>query len=220
MNNKKMNLSNKIILIIIIFSFINISACKLNLDKKKPQKSDIKKIINQIKDEEISKIKLNKFISDLFKHVISWIKNKKNFIKIFVICCVIIITLTISFFLIRFFISKKYAYREKEILKKKFIITTYDKLHLKKLLNQKDFSQAIIYLHHCSIFYLLTKKTAYKKNMTNYDYYHKINDNNMAKAFKKIFVLSEKILFDNYIAKIKDFEICNIGFNEHFIVNK
>ncbi len=204
----------KIILFITLLILILNSNC-LN-KKEKPTDQKVEKAVESIKDLEKTKIKNMFFLEDLFSAIGNWLNDRKIIIIISLINTGFILLFLGIFFLVRFIISRKYTAKKVEELKKEFREIKFDNEHLKELLMNHEYSKAILYLHNYSIFYLINNKIAYKKNMTNYDFYNRIKDQNLAAIFKKVYSTSEKIVFDDYKAGFKDYELCYEGFFEVF----
>jgi hypothetical protein len=200
--------------IIIMLAVIFYSGCS-NIIKFKKDKPDFNKVnaaVERIKNEEILKARFNNYIRDLFRRTAALFGSKKNLIIILSIAGAVVIISVTLFFLIRYIFSMKYSASKNIDLKKEFNELLFDKNYLKKILDEKKYSEAILYLHRYSIFYLIQNKIAYKKNMTNHEFYKKITNPELAEIFKKIYVASEKILFDNYRAEGSDYENCSNGF--------
>jgi hypothetical protein len=210
MENKNLKINFIFLILLIIFC----TGCG-NIMKFKKDKPDMNKVnatVEKLKNDELVKAKFNNYIRDLFRRSAAFLGSKKNLIIIMSIACGIILLSVILFFVLRYVFSVKYSAKKNIELKKEFNEFVFDKEYFKKLSDEKKYSEAVLYLHRYSIFYLIQNKIAYRKNMTNNEFYKKINNPEIAGIFRKIYLVSEKILFDNYEAGESDYEYCSNGF--------
>ncbi|OHD24603.1 MAG: hypothetical protein A2086_11485 [Spirochaetes bacterium GWD1_27_9] len=205
--------TNKVIFF--LFFFFLFFSCSQAVE---PTKDQIDKVVDKMKQEEIDKTKFNQFIAKFFIKILEKLKYGKNLINLALLFLLSTFLFILFFFLIRFFTQKRYSYHKDSELKKEFKRFVFDKEYLEKLINDTQYSEAILYLHKCTIFYLMQKEIVFKKNMTNFDYYLKVKDKKFAVPFKTIYSFSEKILFDNYSAKKDDLVVCKNLYDEYFLI--
>lgn|GEM_PF-2538736 len=218
--NNKLFIFKILLILYLIFVLSGCKEIKNPFKIKTPESTEVKKTINEIIEKKKKEIQKQNFLNDLIYNLVSdigkWLSNIKTIIKFISILLGVMIVQIIIYLIIRYNTTKKYRYKNTEKIKKDFINIEFNEKHLKKLINENDYNKAILFLHHYSIFYLISNKITYKKNMTNYDYLKKINDIKQQEVFKKIYTVSEKILFDDYIADKNDFEECYCNFEKSF----
>ena len=186
-----------------------------------PEKNDVEKIVKNEIAKEINKNKRNQIISGFFSSIFKFIKSTSTFLfYMFIIFCAVTIVLVITQIIIRNVTTLKYTSQLNNAIIEEHKDAVFNEKIFKELINNNDFSKAIIYLHRCTIFYLLKNHITYNKNMTNYTLYQKIKDNSLKKAFQNIYIVSEKILFDDYIADNKDLSICRDLYYNNFLIEK
>ncbi len=209
---------NKILILFLIV--ILLAGCSRLFNLKPPDDKRVREAVSQIKNEEIAKNKANNFASQLIDDISKWLKSNSFWIKMVAVAMSIAVLIVIVFFVVRHIFSQKYVYQRNIELKKEISSINYDEKYLNKLISDRDYSKALLYLHHYSIFYLVTNKITYKKNMTNRDFYKKIKDKNQAMVFKKIYLICEKILFDDYKATEYDYDKCYKEFNKYYLMKQ
>jgi hypothetical protein len=185
-----------------------------------PEKKDVEKAVNKEIKKEIDKNKRNQFIRDFFSSIYKIFSNISTLISYsFIIFCIVIIGLIITFIIIRNASSSKYNSRFTNAIKEAYKESVYDEEYFQKLMLNNEYSKAIVYLHRCTIFYLIKNKLIYSKNITNNSLYKKIKNDSIKDAFKNIYVFSEKILFDDYEADNNDMNICKELYYKNFRSN-
>ncbi len=201
-----------LIILIIIFTYSLFSM---------PEKNEVEKTVKKEIKKEIDNNKRSQFISEFFLSIYNKIKSISSFLFYAIIVFIIVtVVFIITLIIIRNVSSSKYSAQMTSAIIEEHKESVFDKKYFEKLLKDNDLSTAIVYLHRCTIFYLLKNKITYNKNMTNYSLYTKIKDNSIKNAFKKIYIFSEKILFDDYSANNNDLTICKDLYYNNFITDK
>lgn len=181
-----------------------------------PEKADVDKAV---KKEIENQIKINKrlaLLGDMIRKIFNKAPNNvfKIIFDIIIVFVIAVIVFSIIYFILRSISSRQYLENKTKNLKINNQEIVFDKKYLNELLSDKEYSLAVLYLHRCSIYYLIKNKITYNKNLTNYSLCIKIKDPEMKEAFKGIYSLSEKILFDSYNASYDDINQCKeIYFN-------
>jgi hypothetical protein len=155
--------------------------------------------------------------SQIFESIFKGIANSGTLIKAAVIFIISLFIFIILFFLLRNIFFRSYRSKKSAELEIKNESSVFDTAALEKLVNENKFSDAIIYLHRCSVFYLIKTRIIYSSNMTNSSIYYKIQITDQKNAFKNIYGFSEKILFDEYKALHDDLLICRDAYMKYFI---
>lgn len=75
----------------------------------------------------------------------------------------------------------------------------------------------MVYLHRCTIFYLIRQGILYNKNSTNFSLYLRVRDEKVREAFRQIYLVAEMVLFDDYRANERDLNMCKELFHQNFI---
>ena len=159
-----------------------------------PGKNDVEKIVKNEIEKEINKNKRNQIISNFFFSIFKMIRSSSTFLfYMFITFIIITIVLVITQIIVNNISTSKYASLLTNEIIQKHKETVFNEKTFEELIRNNDFSRAIIYLHRCTIFYLLKNKITYNKNLTNYTLYKKINDNSIKNAFQKIYKFSVKI---------------------------
>lgn len=186
-----------------------------------PSKSDVVKIVKNEINNEINKNKKGQFISEFFSSIFKTINSASSFLFYsFIVFTIITLVFIITLIILRNISSSKYISQITNAIKEEHKENVFDEKYFEELLKNDDFSKAIIYLHRCTIFYLLKNKIIFNKNMTNYSLYTRIKDNSTKNAFKKIYIISEKILFDDYSANNNDLYFCKDLYFNNFLTDK
>jgi hypothetical protein len=205
---------------IIFYTFIIILLISITIPIfSVPEKNDVEKTVKNQIEKELNKNKRNQLIGGFFSSIGKIINATSTFIFIAIIIFIVVtIVLIVTNIIIRNITTSKYAAQINNAIIEEHKETVFNENKFNELIKKNEFSKAIIYLHRCTIFYLLRNKITYNKNMTNFTLYNKIKDNSLKNAFKKIYISSEKILFDDYTADNSDLLACKDLYYKNFLI--
>lgn len=205
----------------VMCSFIIILSC----NKKKttpPTAHDVEIVKESIKQKLLSQNKKIQFSSLFDNNLKDFLQSKKMIIRIIVIFIAVSFIITVILLLLRYFITNRQIklnnnFKQLNNNKASLFKNTQD---IHQLVEDGNYNEAILLLHYHSIFFLLQNHVVYIKNMTNFDFFRKIKDKkDIAEAFKIIYKISEKIVFDNYKANFNEYEKCALQYKKYFTEN-
>lgn len=209
----KTNLKKIIFLFLFIFLFQNLFIVSSTIDKK-----IIKDKLEEILQDDLKRDKANNFIFYMLKELFKNLFSLKKIVRAVIYITIVIAVILITYFIIRFIVTKNYYTKKNNTLKNSFKGQNFifDKNTLNNLINMERYSESVLYLHRSTIFFLIKNEIVYKKNMTNYDFFVRIKNKDMAEGFRTIYRICEKILFDDYEADKDDYILTKNNYDRYF----
>jgi hypothetical protein len=185
-----------------------------------PQTDTVKKTTQQLYQMEIEKAQTRELRKDILKSMTSQLNNQKNLIRMMfyftALLGFIILVIWISHLIILHVRTRKPVFTQLQQNNRSLFSESFSIKKLDQYLTEKKYSEAILYLHRSTLFYLKKQKLIMNKNRTNRDAYKMINNPSLKETFKKIYTISEKILFDGHRASKIEFERCYQIYQKNF----
>lgn len=209
----KMKIKNNNFIIFFVFALL-IQSC--NIFQKTPGRDEVKKSAGEIIKalEKENNIEAGKSIFDLklFKGLgPAFMRNISTgiiilIISIFVVAIIYLISERVSF--------RVYGKIGKRELEEKLDAELYDPDIPEKFALEKNFSDAVLYIYRASLADIAGFGFSYAKGMTNLMIYKGINKPELGAAFKNIFTIAEKVLFNDYEAIEDEYLFCRNEFDQ------
>ncbi len=197
--------------LLLLTALIILTGC--NLFQKTPDQKKVKntaqEMINTL--EKINK-EMNQRPDSAQKIIIDW-KNIKNITTAVIILIITIIVVTIIYFIFSNISFNVYGTIKTIETGEKLELISFDQEIIDSYIKDRKYPEAVVYLHRCSALELVRLGVNYNKNMTNLMLFFKIKAPELQQAFRNIYEIAEKVLFDNYPAAEKDFAYCYKEFN-------
>ena len=207
-------MKNNKCLIIFCLSVILLNSC--NVFQKVPEYRDVKKSTGDMIRilEKANNLENNQ---SLFSGSFHDGKGIKQLIIKNISTAIIILIITFFAGGAAYFISERISFqvygkigeRERE---EKLKLEPYDPDIPGRLALSGRYSEAILYMYRTSLNDISRSGFQYSKGMTNIMIWNGIKKDELRPAFKKIFTIAERILFDSYEAVKEDYAFCKNEF--------